>query len=685
MKIIRMGFLCLCLSLFAAPIQAEESAALQVSVISPDASVTVERLVEDGKMVVSVDDARKKPLLGLDLKDFVIRQSGRQAKITSVVPSSKEFDVPLNIILVFDNSDSMQKRNAVEPLKAAAEELLTTFRPIDRLSLIVFDKEKTVSVDGRDLHVYILQTSDTNQMREFLDQAYNGKHITYQTWLYEAMLAGYDLLRQIPAEEQKFMVVFSDGEDRDSAVTLADVEQAAQGLSKFGAYAIDFMPSEERMPALQGFVEASDGEIWKARDNASLAPIFKSVATDLQRYYVVNYTFPPSGTLTVEPDRLTIEEIKTFDASPMLGHIYFAEGDSSIPEQYVRLTDAGQVAGFDERAFEDTLEKYYQVLNILGKRLKDHPEAAITLVGCNDNTGLEKGNKALSMARAAAVRDYLQYAWGIAPERMTLDARNLPEMPSTSRLYEGRADNRRVEIVTESPDVLDLIRSTYIAYRTDTSMLTLKPIVDSAYGFARWRAAAANAEGPIARRQGEGPPPEVVVAPLTAKGLKELAAGGALTASMELEDNKGQILSLEAPPVEVHFVETSQLLAEKQGYQVQEKYALILFDFNSDSIGERNQAIVAEIVARIRELPEATVFIAGHTDNIGKEDYNLKLSERRAKAVYDQIIDIYGADDSGRISYQGLGANVPLYDNLSPETRAFNRTVTIILEYLAAE
>ena len=381
MNIFRLGFLCLCLSLFATQSHAEESAALQVSVGSPEASVTVERLVEDGKLVVSVDDARKKPLLGLGLKDFVIRQSGRQAKITSVVPSSEEFDVPLNIILVFDNSDSMQKRNAVEPLKAAAEELLKTFRPIDRLSLIVFDKKKTVAVDGRDLHVNILQTSDTNQMREFLDQAYNGKHITYQTWLYEAMLAGYDLLRQVPAEEQKFMVVFSDGEDRDSAVTLADVEQAAQGLSKFGAYAIDFMPSEEMMPALQGFAGASDGEIWKARDNASLVPIFKSVATDLQRYYVINYSFPPSGTLAVAPGRLTIEEIKTFDASPMLGHIYFAEGDSNIPEKYVRLADAAQVADFDERTFEDTLEKYYQLLNILGKRLTDHPEAAITLVG----------------------------------------------------------------------------------------------------------------------------------------------------------------------------------------------------------------------------------------------------------------------------------------------------------------
>ena len=77
--------------------------------------------------------------------------------------------------------------------------------------------------------------------------------------------------------------------------------------------------------------------------------------------------------------------------------------------------------------------------------------------------------------------------------------------------------------------------------------------------------------------------------------------------------------------------------------------------------------------------------IVGHTDNIGKDDYNQKLSERRARAVYDQIIDFYGADDAMRITYQGVGANTPLYGNESPEARAFNRTVTITLDYLAGD
>ena len=680
-----IGLFCVGCLLVVSQAFAADQVALEIAVANPGARVQVDRVVEEGKLVVSVEDTEEHPLLGLGLKDFIIKLAGRQANVTSVVPFAEEFDVPLNIILVLDNSDSMQKRDAVEPLKVAAGELLKTFRPIDRVSLIVFDKNNTISVDGRDLHVKILQTSDTEEMRRFLDQSYNGKHITYETWLYEAMLAGYDLLKKIPAEEQKFMVVFSDGEDRSSSVTIDEVELAAQGLPQFGAYAIDFMPSEEMMPALQGFASASQGDIWKAKDTAGLAPIFQEVATDLQRYYVVNYIFPPEGKLGVEPASLTIEEIKTLDASPMLGHIYFAEGESSIPEQYLRIEDAAQIAAFDESSFEDTLEKYYQFLNILGKRMTDNPEAAITLVGCNANTGVEKGNKALSTARAEAVRDYLQEVWSIDPQRLNIEARNLPAMPSTSRLDQGKADNRRVEVLTESPEILGLVRSTYIAYRADTSFLTIKPATDSAYGFSRWHVFVENAGGMVAERRGEENPPSVVLAPLTAKNFKELAAGGDLQVTLQAQDLKGQMLEVAASPVQVNFIQTSQLLAEQQDYLVQEKYALILFDFDSDSIGDRNQAIVAEIVARIRELPEAKVFIVGHTDNIGKEDYNLKLSERRAKSVYDQIIDFYGAEDSARITYQGVGADEPLYDNVSPEARAFNRTVTTLLEYMAGE
>jgi len=149
-------------------------------------------------------------------------------------------------------------------------------------------------------------------------------------------------------------VVFSDGEDLNSAYKRDDVFKTAQGVGSFGAYAIDFMPGSAKHSFLSKFGSENHGQIWKAAAAANLVPIFQSVASTMQYYYVVSYALPP----TVAPASLTIEEIKTIDSSPMLGHIYFASGSSEIPSQYVRFTGPGETAGFDPQKLRGTLEKY---------------------------------------------------------------------------------------------------------------------------------------------------------------------------------------------------------------------------------------------------------------------------------------------------------------------------------------
>jgi len=398
----------------------------------------------------------------------------------------------------------------------------------------------------------------------------------------------------------------------------------------------------------------------------------------------VNHTMT-TGSLAVVPESLTIEEIKTIDSSPMLGYIYFDEGSSEIPAKYVRLAGAGETAAFDEQRFRDTLEKYYQVLNIVGKRLASNPEASITIVGCNSDTGAEKNNKKLSAARAEAVRDYLQTVWNIDPERLQVEARNLPAKPSARNLREGQAENRRVEIQSADLKILAPARSTYLSSRIDSETLTFRPAVKAAYGVARWSVSASNSSGGLGELTGEGEPPAEMKLPLKTGNLIEMAAAGDINGRMVVRDREEQELVLSASPVKVNFIKSSQRLAEKQGFRVQEKYALILFDFDSDAISDRNQEIVDRITDRIKELPDAKTEIVGHTDNIGKENYNIKLSERRALAVYKMLTAAYGESPGEQISYSGVGPNEPLYDNTTPEARAFNRTVTITLEYMTKE
>jgi outer membrane protein OmpA-like peptidoglycan-associated protein len=369
----------------------------------------------------------------------------------------------------------------------------------------------------------------------------------------------------------------------------------------------------------------------------------------------------------------------------MLGQIFFAKGASEIDARYARFSGPAETAGFDEQKFRDTLEKYYQVLNIVGNRLAATPAATITLVGCNDNIAEEKGKKKLSTQRAEGVRNYLQTVWGIAPERMVIESRNLPKLPSTSRSKEGQAENRRVEILSTDPTVLAPIRSTYTVNKIDTPALTLRPDVTAPYGIESWKISASNAKGTVAELNGKGAPPKETSIPLANKDLLALAGGGDITVRMELQDKKGQSLTLSPEPVKVSFIETRQRMAEKQDLKVQEKYALILFDFDKDTISAGNQEIVNKIVGRVKSLPQASADIVGHTDNIGKEAYNIKLSQRRAVAVDKQVKTAYGDAPADRVRFSGVGPNSPLYDNQTPEGRSFNRTVTITLEYLSAE
>jgi outer membrane protein OmpA-like peptidoglycan-associated protein len=659
---------------------AAEESNVQIRVAKPDATVTIDRVIENGKVLVSVVDARKNPLLGLRAEDFTVTQSGLTAKILSVQPIAENQDVPRHIVLVLDNSSSMDQRNAVEALLAGVGELLKTIRPIDQVQMVVFNMKQTVNMGGRKLHVETFKSNQPAELRDFATRAYHSG-MTGRTVLYEAMLAGLELIGKMPATEPRFMVVFSDGEDLNSAYKRDDVFKAAQGVGLFNAYAIDFMPGSGKDRFLTKFTSENHGQIWKAASVTNLVPIFQSVASTMQYYYVVSYVLPP----TVAPASLTIEEIKTIDASPMLGHIYFADGSSEISPQYVRFAGAGETAGFDPQQLRGTLEKYYQVLNIVGKRLTDHLKATITLVGCNANTGTETGNKKLSAQRAEAVRDYLQKVWNIAPERMSIETRNLPEMPSSRQLKEGQAENRRVEIRSTDPEILSPIPSIYLATQIDTPALAVRPNAVSPRDIARWKITVANAGGNLAELAGEGAPAPELKVPLPTKDLRAMATGGDIAVKMELQDNKGQSAVFSPEPVKVNFIQTSQRLAQKQDLKVQEKYALILFDFDKDTIDARNQEIVNKVVARIRELPQATVEIVGHTDNIGKEAYNVKLSDRRALAVYKLLGAAYGEAPGERIRYSGVGPNTPLYDNLSPEARAFNRTVTITLEYLSAE
>ena len=219
------------------------------------------------------------------------------------------------------NSFSMKHRNAVNPLLKALDKFFGQLRSMDRLHLIVFDDDETVAVNGKDLHLEVESSYDPQALNSFLQNRFS-EHLTSRTYLYDAMYAGLDIVAKMPLDSNRFMVVFSDGEEINSVVKEGELESTAQNL-QFRAYAVDYMPGPQRDPFLTEFTKKNNGRLWKADSAEELHPIFKDLSTAMFKQYVVKYRFasPPKGAISIEPTTaITIEEVVATDSSRTWKH-----------------------------------------------------------------------------------------------------------------------------------------------------------------------------------------------------------------------------------------------------------------------------------------------------------------------------------------------------------------------------
>ncbi len=103
----------------------------------------------------------------------------------------------------------------------------------------------------------------------------------------------------------------------------------------------------------------------------------------------------------------------------------------------------------------------------------------------------------------------------------------------------------------------------------------------------------------------------------------------------------------------------------------------VYFDFDKSDLKPEARTALEPSVELLRNRPELTVVIQGYTDQIGTEEYNRKLSERRAMAVYDYFRT--KGIPAGRMATAGYGELRPVADNSTRAGRALNRRVGIPL------
>lgn len=133
-----------------------------------------------------------------------------------------------------------------------------------------------------------------------------------------------------------------------------------------------------------------------------------------------------------------------------------------------------------------------------------------------------------------------------------------------------------------------------------------------------------------------------------------------------------------------YFANRDTLNFEKKGVsmdkiEVGKKIILknIFFDFDKTTLKKESHQELQLLSKFMRENPTVCIELSGHTDNKGKHDYNITLSENRALVVYNALIKM--GIPANRLSHKGYGPDKPIASNNTDKGRALNRRTEITI------
>ncbi|MCB0686074.1 MAG: OmpA family protein, partial [Saprospiraceae bacterium] len=103
----------------------------------------------------------------------------------------------------------------------------------------------------------------------------------------------------------------------------------------------------------------------------------------------------------------------------------------------------------------------------------------------------------------------------------------------------------------------------------------------------------------------------------------------------------------------------------------------VFFATGSAALLDKSTYELNKLVGLLNESPDMKIQIRGHTDDVGNDDDNQILSEARAKAIYNYLLD--KGIKAEQMTYVGFGENIPIADNQTPEGRQKNRRTEFLI------
>lgn len=401
---------------------------------------------------------------------------------------------------------------------------------------------------------------------------------------------------------------------------------------------------------------------------------------------VVPIVDPEVQFTVISPENIPVER-RVQETFPLRNYIFFDKNSNEIPERYV-LLNKSDVKDFKETQLEVFTPKnlsgrsdremtaYYNILNILGDRMSKNPLSNVKLIGASENNPQE------GRIMAEAVKKYLVDVFAITPNRISVEGRDKPKIPSeqpggTMELEVLRQDDRRVSIESASPELLMEFQSGEAA--------PLKPVVINAIqeapldsyvivdvkgadkAFSSWKLDITDNDGAV---QHFGP-----------YNQEQISIPGKTILGKRTEGNyKFNMIGTTKSGKTVQKETRKQLVLWTPATDEQGMRYSVIYEFNDSKSIEMYEKYLTEVVAP--KIPQnATVIVHGHTDAIGDPVNNKSLSLARAndvKGILEAELARKGRSDV-KFDVFGFGedSNAAPFGNKLPEERFYNRTVII--------
>jgi outer membrane protein OmpA-like peptidoglycan-associated protein len=374
---------------------------------------------------------------------------------------------------------------------------------------------------------------------------------------------------------------------------------------------------------------------------------------------------------SIYSDSLKIGKTIVTQTYPLLPYIFFDSASSELKPNYIKSYPTEK---FNELYLpKETLGIYYSILDIIGYRLNKNDKAKLTILGVTDGEEIadEKSRMELAEKRANSIAYYLKAKWKIADDRLIVKSEDTPKLPTSKSYNEGYQENRRVELSSDDPLVLEpVIHLKFWEHTADKNDLIIKSEFNRNPAIKSWNILLQDKNGNLLRQLtgAEEYPPSSISLNLFSDLISKIAE------SVEGIDTIFAVLNINLVDGNVESKKTAILVNKKQNQFEIGRLNLIVFDFDKFDISEANRKMLVNFINSAIQK-NSTTRITGSTDILGEENYNIKLSNDRANSVRNYLRNI--KPDVKVSEVIGTGSKNLLYDNNLPEGRFYCRTVLI--------